>query len=79
LTWKDTLYDDKRLSPAEKRAWAQKKRIEEAYRWEKFMQHWTWLADTLEKYERKPHLRLIRTKSRFECDIERFCNRFKSL
>jgi len=75
LTWKDTLYEDKTLSPAEKRAWAQKKRIDEAYRWEKFIQQWTWLADVIEKYEKKPHLRLIRTKSRFEVDIDRYCAR----
>jgi hypothetical protein len=49
LTWKDTLYDDKRLTPEEKKVWARKKYIAELYAHEQRMQELKMMLRIVEK------------------------------
>lgn len=71
LTWKDTLYSDSSMTPAEKKDWAKRKFIDELYAREQRMQD---LNMMLRAVAIPPHRRLIRTQTKFEQDIERFCN-----
>lgn len=69
LSWKDLLFDDKRLSPEEKRAWSKQKYINRIYAAEERSQALKLWLTSLE-CKQKP----VRTQSSFERDIERFCN-----
>ena len=74
LTWKDTLYRDRSLSPAEKREWAKRKRITEIYHAEQRSQALKlWKASLDCKW--KP----IRTKSTFDVLVERAMERIEGM
>jgi hypothetical protein len=69
LSWKDLLFEDKRLSPEEKKAWAKRKYVDDLWDREVRMQGLKMWLESLE-CKQKP----VRTQSSFERDIERFCN-----
>jgi hypothetical protein len=70
LTWRDTLYEDKTLTPAEKKAWGRQKYVNRLYEAEKRIQDLNLWLESLE-CKQKP----VRIKNSFERDIDAFCDR----